>query len=103
MSNQFIFNQYYIDLIKRIKLSAKNMRDSEKGDDYSFGKGIIKTIKENYITLDKSSDEYIIYLKAIPDSFWNSYTNIDNISSSSDWFLDDDVKDVCIYKNISVT
>ena len=103
MSNQFIFNQYYIDLIKRIKSSAKSMRDNEKEDDYLFGKGIIKTIKENYITLDKSSDEYIIYLKAIPESFWISYTNIDNISSSSDWFIDDDVKDVCIYKNISVT
>jgi hypothetical protein len=103
MSNQFIFNQYYIDLIKRIKSSAKSMRDNEKSDDYSFGKGIIKTIKENYITLDKSSDEYIIYLKAIPESFWISYTNIDNISSSSDWFINDDVKDVCIYKNISVT
>jgi hypothetical protein len=103
MSNQFIFNQYYIDLIKRIKSSAKSMRDNEKGDDYSFGKGIIKTIKENYITLDKSSDEYIMYLKAIPESFWSSYTNIDNISSTNDWFIDENVKDVCIYKNISVT
>ena len=103
MSNQFIFNQYYIDLIKRIKTSAKSMREDEKGDNYVFGKGIIKTIKENYITLDKSSDEYIIYVKNISESFWSSYIDIENISDSNDWFLSDDVKDVCIYKNISVS
>jgi hypothetical protein len=104
MSNQFIFNQYYIDLIKRIKSSAKAMRDNEKGsDDHAFGKSIMKVIKDNYITLDKSSDEYIIYIKSIPEDFWTSYTNIDDINASNDWFLADDVKDVCIYKNISVS
>jgi hypothetical protein len=103
MSNQFIFNQYYIDLIKRIKSSAKILRENEKGDEHSFGKSVMKIIKDNYITLDKSSDEYIIYIKSIPEDFWTSYTNIDDISKSSDWFLADDVKDVCIYKNISVS
>ena len=103
MSNQFIFNQYYIDLIKRIKSSAKGMREDEKGDNYAFGKGIIKTIKDNYITLDKSSDEYILHAKNIPDIFWSSYTDIENISDTDEWFISDDVKDVCIYKNISVT
>jgi hypothetical protein len=103
MSNQFIFNQYYIDLIKRIKTSAKNMRDNDKDDDRAFGKSILKAIKDNYITLDKSSDEYIIYVKTIPEDFWASYVNIDDISVSDDWFLADDVKDVCIYKNISIS
>ena len=104
MSNQFIFNQYYIDLIKRIKSSAKAMRESDKGDeDHAFGKGIMKVIKDNYITLDKSSDDDILYVKSIPEDFWASYTNIDDINASNDWFLADDVKDVCIYKNISVS
>ena len=103
MSNQFIFNQYYIDLIKRIKTSAKNMRESDDSDDHAFGKSTLKAIKDNYITLDKSSDEYIIYVKSIPEDFWTSYINIDNIDAVNDWFLADDVKDVCIYKNISVS
>ena len=103
MSNQFIFNQYYIDLIKRIKASAKNMRESDDDDDHAFGKSTLKAIKDNYITLDKSSDEYIIYLKSIPEDFWTSYINIDDIDAANDWFLADDVKDVCIYKNISVS
>ena len=103
MSNQFIFNQYYIDLIKRIKTSAKNMRESDDSDDHAFGKSTLKAIKDNYITLDKSSDEYIIYVKSIPEDFWTSYINIDDIDAVNDWFLADDVKDVCIYKNISVS
>jgi hypothetical protein len=103
MSNQFIFNQYYIDLIKRIKTSAKNMRESDASDDHAFAKSTLKAIKDNYITLDKSSDEYIIYLKSIPEDFWTSYINIDDIDAVNDWFLADDVKDVCIYKNISVS
>ena len=104
MSRQFIFNQYYIDLIKRIKTSAKNIRDTETGDEQVFGKTVLKTIKDHYITLDKSSDEYILYMRsAIQEDFWTSYSNIDNISAAGDWFLADDVKDVCIYKNITVS
>jgi hypothetical protein len=112
MSKQFIFNQYYIDLIKRIKASAKKMKESEakdaterSDDDAAFGKTILKAIRENYTTLDKSSDEYTIYMKTIPEDFWTSYVSIDDISTAdaTDWFLADDVKDVCIYKGITVS
>ena len=84
MSKQFIFNQYYIDLLKRIKASAKKMRESEAvaadGADVGetvepsavFGKTILKAIRENYTTLDKSSDEYTMYMKTIPEDFWVS-------------------------------
>lgn len=118
MSKQFIFNQYYIDLLKRIKASAKKMRESEAdaadvGETVEpsavFGKTILKAIRENYTTLDKSSDEYTMYMKTIPEDFWVSYIGIDDISPSAtdagatDWFLADDVKDVCIYKGITVS
>jgi hypothetical protein len=122
MSKQFIFNQYYIDLLKRIKASAKKMRESDAdaadvGETVEpsavFGKTILKAIRENYTTLDKSSDEYTMYMKTIPEDFWVSYIGIDDISPSAtdagatatatDWFLADDVKDVCIYKGITVS
>lgn len=103
MSSQFIFNQYYIDLIKRIKGFAKKMREGDNADDQVFGKTIVKAIKDNYITLDKSSDEYIIFARGIPADFWTSYAAIDDINASNDWFLSDEVKDVCIYKNIPVS
>ena len=57
MSNQYVFNQYYIDFIKRLKQAAKKMKednsddnetDSEVSEDnYLFAKTIIKTIKAN--------------------------------------------------------
>ena len=103
MSNQFIFNQYYIDLIKRIKTSAKKMKEGDDDDSVAFGKTILKAIRENYTTLDKSSDEYTIYMKSISEDFWTSYVGIDDISATDDWFLADDVKDVCVYKNITVS
>jgi len=116
MSKQFIFNQYYIDLLKRIKTSAKKMKDSDAVEaveadgagtsDVAFGKTILKAIRENYTTLDKSSDEYTIYMKTIPEDFWASYIGIDDIAAdatAADWFLADDVKDVCIYKGITVS
>lgn len=108
MSKQFIFNQYYIDLIKRIKASAKKMKENDAVEadavaDAAFGKTILKAIRENYTTLDKSSDEYTIYMKTIPEDFWTSYVSIDDISAAADWFLADDVKDVCIYKGITVS
>jgi hypothetical protein len=121
MSKQFIFNQYYIDLLKRIKTSAKKMKDSDAVEadgaedgadgagtsDVALGKTILKAIRENYTTLDKSSDEYTIYMKTIPEDFWASYIGIDDIAATdatvADWFLADDVKDVCIYKGITVS
>ena len=57
MSNKYVFNQYYIDLIKRLKKTAKNIKDDDKDNtNYELAKTITKSIKTNYVTLDKSSD-----------------------------------------------
>ena len=111
MSNQFVFNQYYIDFIKRIKQSAKKLKEENSGDDgdnernednYYFGKKILKTIKANYLTFDKSSDEYIKYINSLPETFWSSYIELeeDNID---DWFDKEEIKDVELFKDISVS
>jgi ferredoxin-fold anticodon binding domain-containing protein len=101
MSNQFVFNQYYIDFIKRLKQAAKKLKEDEDEANYDFAKKTMKNIKENYITLDKSSDEYVIYINAIPEDFWSSYVEYaeDDINK---WFESDDVKNVELYKNITV-
>jgi len=72
MSSVFIFNQYYIDLLKRIKSRCKE----NKEDDNSSR--VLKSIKATYSTLDKSSHEYIDFLN--------------NQISEDDWkcFLEDD-------------
>jgi hypothetical protein len=83
---------------------ASEATDGADESDNAFGKTILKAIRENYTTLDKSSDEYTIYMKTIPEDFWASYIGIDDIGAAgADWFLADDVKDVCIYKGITVS
>jgi hypothetical protein len=66
-----------------------------------FAKTIIKSIKTNYITFDKSSDEYIKYINSLPENFWSSYVDADE-SDMDAWFDLDDVKDVEIFTDISV-
>jgi hypothetical protein len=109
MSNQFVFNQYYIDFIKRLKQVAKKMKEDvsdkineDTENDYIFSKKVMKSIKSNYVTLDKSSDEYIIYINSLPNEFWDSYIELDE-SLPDTWFTDDSVKDVELYQNISIS
>jgi hypothetical protein len=107
MTNQFVFNQYYIDFIKRLKQVAKKMKgemdDKATTDDasYIFSKKIMKSIKSNYITLNKSSDEYILYVNSLPKEFWSSYAELDD-SLPESWFIEEHVKDVELYENISI-
>lgn len=111
MSNQYVFNQYYIDFIKRLKQAAKKMKednsDDSEGDNevsednYLFAKTILKTIKANYTTFDKSSDEYIKYINSLPENFWASYVDAEE-SKIDEWFDLDEVKNVEIFTNISV-
>jgi hypothetical protein len=92
MSYQFVFNQYYIDLIKRIKTSSKK---------YELGKNVYKYIKENYITLDKSSDEYVKFVSNINNDFWDSYKELDSTNANA-WFDKEDVKNIQLFNNITI-
>jgi len=105
-----VFNQYYIDFIKRLKQVAKKMKvemgekvdnDNYDDTDYIFSKKVMKSIKTNYVTLDKSSDEYILYINSLPTEFWKSYVELDD-SLPETWFIEEHVKDVELYKNISI-
>jgi len=111
MSNQFVFNQYYIDFIKRIKQSARKMKEETSGedgekerveDDYYFAKKILKTIKANYITFDKSSDEYITYINSLPETFWSSYIEAGE-DKLGKWFDKEEIKDVELFSGINVS
>lgn len=82
-NNIFVFNQYYIDLLKKIK-KACDKKDT-----------IYKNIKENYATLDKTSDEYIKFVNDnISNEVWDDYL------INEEWF--DKYKDTNIYQNISL-
>lgn len=111
MSNQFVFNQYYIDFIKRIKQASRKMKEDNScdegerecnADDYSFAKKILKGIKANYITFDKSSDEYIKYINSLPDTFWSSYIETEE-DKLDEWFDKEEIRDVELFTSISIS
>ena len=68
MSTAFIFNQYYIDFLKRLKAEAKK----DKTKDISAK--ILSSVKANYTTFDKSSGEYLAHVNSkISDTTWLSF------------------------------
>ena len=97
LTSTYIFNQYYIDLLKKLKNIAK--KHKTKSD---TAKRVLKTIKDNYQTYDKTSTEYIDYFKEKCSSeFWASYVALEK-ETCDEWFNDDEKMAVEIYKNISI-
>ena len=93
----YIFNQYYIDLLKKLKNIAKKHKTQSE-----TAKKILKTIKDNYQTYDKSSDEYISYFKLqCNDDFWNSYISLEK-DKCDEWLNEENNQSVEIYKNITL-
>ena len=81
-TSTFVFNQYYIDLLKKIKNVAKKHKDKS-----NTAKSALKAIRDNYITLDKSSDEYINFLNEnFTDDVWSSYISLENDENINEWF-----------------
>tara|TARA_B000000441_G_C21734861_1_gene349128 strand:+ start:269 stop:1354 length:1086 start_codon:yes stop_codon:yes gene_type:complete len=77
MTKTYIFNQYYIDLIKRLKTTTKKHKEKS-----TTAKKVNDTIKNNYLTLDKTTDEYILYFKKnISDELYESYKKINIIKN----------------------
>jgi hypothetical protein len=97
LTSTYIFNQYYIDLLKKLKNIAKKHKTKSE-----TAKRVLKTIKDNYQTYDKTSSEYIDYFKEKCSSeFWASYVALEK-ETCDEWFKDDTKTSVEIYKNISI-
>jgi hypothetical protein len=97
LTSTYIFNQYYIDLLKKLKNIAKKHKTKSE-----TAKRILKTIKENYQTYDKTSEEYIEYFKSkCSTEYWSSYIAVDK-EKCDEWLIDETNSAVEIYKNITV-
>jgi hypothetical protein len=93
----YIFNQYYIDLLKKVKVIAKKHRLQSE-----TAKKVLKAIKDNYHTYDKTSGEYVEFFKEKCNSdFWNEYIGLDK-DKCNDWLKDDSKNCVEIYKTVSL-
>jgi hypothetical protein len=95
-TSTFVFNQYYIDLLKKIKNVAKKHKDKS-----NTAKSALKAIRDNYITLDKSSDEYVKYLNEnFTEDVWNSYIELENNENINEWFKDNG--DISVFNGITL-
>jgi len=93
----YIFNQYYIDLLKKVKVIAKKHRLHSE-----TAKKVLKAIKDNYQTYDKTSGEYVEFFKDKCNSdFWNEYVGLEK-DKCNDWLKDDTKNCVEIYKTVSL-
>ena len=97
LTSTYIFNQYYIDLLKKLKNIAKKHKTQSE-----TAKRVLKTIKDNYQTYDKTSTEYIDFFKEkCTSEYWASYVALDK-ENCDEWFSDETKSSVEIYKNISI-
>jgi hypothetical protein len=103
MSNQYVFNQYYIDFIKRLKKTSKVIKEDGKDNEkYELAKDIMKSIKTNYVTLDKSSDEYVLFVNKLDENVWKTYLDIED-DKMNEWFDMENIKNVELYQNITIS
>jgi hypothetical protein len=93
----FVFNKYYIDLLKKIKTIAK-----EASKDTECAKKIIKSIKKNYSTMDKLSNEYLEFLES-NKFFDNIDLDIINYNKNGSTDIDKSFLDKELYKDISIS
>lgn len=91
MSEQhiYVFNQYYIDLLKKIKNYAKEQKDNSKE-----ARDILRAIKKHYANVDKLSGEYIQILQQT--DFWSVYNNLEEPWKS------ESLPEGTLYKDMSI-
>jgi hypothetical protein len=96
-SSTVIFNQYYYDLLTKLRTIAKKHKEHS-----TTAKKILDIMKDNYKEFDKTSGDYIKFLnEKCSDDFWKSYLEIDK-EACDEWLKKDDVKEVEIFNQINI-
>lgn len=93
MSEQqiYVFNQYYIDFLKKVKGFAKEQKEQKKE-----ARDILRSIKKHYGTMDKLSHEYMAFLET--HQFWESYHSLEDPLQFSEEF-----QQKCLYQEIPIS
>jgi hypothetical protein len=96
-TNIYVFNQYYLDLLKSLKNCAKKYKDK-----HTLASSVIKFIKKNYSNFDKNTLENITFF----DTQFNSdfYDNLFSIDIDDDKFNEfyKPFSSINLYKDISI-
>lgn len=96
-SSVIIFNKYYYDLLTKIRTIAKKHREHS-----TTASKVLDVAKEHYKEFDKSSNDYVTFLNEnCNDDFWKSYIEVSK-EDCDEWLKKDEVKSVCIFKDITI-
>lgn len=96
-SSTVIFNQYYYDLLTKLRTIAKKHKDNS-----STASRVLDTMKENYKEFDKSSNDYVKFINEnCNDEFWKIYLDVSK-EDCDEWLKRDDVKGVKIFIDITI-
>jgi len=92
-----IFNQYYYELLTKIRTIAKKHKENS-----STANKVLEVMKDNYKEFDKTSDEYIKFVKEnCNDEFWKSYLDVEK-ENCDEWLKNEDNKKVFLFKDITI-
>jgi hypothetical protein len=92
-----IFNQYYYELLTKIRTIAKKHKENS-----STANKVLEVMKDNYKEFDKTSDEYIKFVKEnCNDEFWKSYLDVEK-ENCDEWLKNEDNKKVFLFKEITI-
>lgn len=92
----YVMNQYYIDLLKKIKSAAKDKKDTSKE-----ARDILRSIKKYYASMDKLSNDYHKFMQE--QQIWELYKNLEDKLVFSDDFMKKQLyEDIYIHQIVSV-
>ncbi len=90
-----VFNQYYFDLLKKLKTTAKPRRDVD-----THAKEIIQGIKKHYMSYDKLAEEYRNEFNTVWTDAMDAYDRLaDDETAYAEWV--ESTESLPLYKDIS--
>lgn len=93
----YLFNQFYFDLLKKLKKHAKQNKEKSKE-----ARNILRSIKNSYISYETGSVEYIQKFEGLMIAeFWKNYCECP-VESVNKFLLSEQAFDAYVYNQISV-
>jgi hypothetical protein len=89
----YVFNQYYIDFLKKLKNDAKDKKDTSKP-----ARDILRAIKKHYLNMDKLSQDYIQTVDGL-NAFWTDYEIIEDVLKME---LKEEFQSSVLYQDITL-
>jgi hypothetical protein len=93
----YVFNQYYFDLLKKVKDIARTHKKSESCNN------VRKAIKDNYSSYDKLSTTHLEYFKETVQpciSIW--LVSVKTVEDAKQWLTNEQCGDVELYQGITL-